>query len=73
MGGRGARWRRFFCECLRGIILVRNLLRQAEDQYRIPVRLPFPQGTGKASSVYHAIEIPRNRDIDTAIEPSTYV
>ena len=36
--------------CARKCFLARNLLRQAEAQYRFPVRFLFPQGTGEASS-----------------------
>ena len=40
--------------CAREIVLARNLLRQAEARSWVTVRLPVPQGTGEASSAYHA-------------------
>ena len=68
-GGRGHIGGKKMLKCALKIILARNLLRQYEARSRIPVRFPVLQGTGKASSTYHAGVRPCGHDIDLAVDP----
>ena len=61
-GGRGHVGGKFLRKFERGIILVRNLLRQAKTRYRVPVQLAIPQGTGEFSSADHTGLQSRERD-----------
>ena len=72
-GGGLCRWRKILRGYVHKIILARNLLRQSEDQSRVPVRFLVPQGTGEAISAYHAGLQPRNHDWDPALNPATHM
>ena len=66
-------WWCFLCECARKIILAHNLLRQADTQSWVPIHLPVPQGTGEASSTYHTLVWPSDRNCDIDVDPTTLV
>ena len=53
--------------------MARNLLRQDEAQSWVPAWFPVPQGTGETISVDHEGVLPRNRNFNPAVEPTTYV
>ena len=55
------------------IIQACYLLHQAEAQCRVPVRFPFPQGTGESSSAHYSWVWPRDRNFDLAINPVTHI
>ena len=70
----GERWWRFFLrECACKIILARNLFRQSKAQYRVPFRLPVPQGTRKEISADNSGVRPCEHDYYPEIDPTTYV
>ena len=72
-GGGSHRWWKIFCGCAREIIMACNLLRQAEAQCQVLVRLPVLQGTGEVNSANNFIWRPCDRDCDTSINPSTHM
>ena len=75
MRGRGGRsgsrlWLIFLHKCARKIILVQNLLRQAEAQLQATVQIPVLQGTGKTSSVDNARVQPCDHNRNTDVGPT---
>ena len=50
-----------------------SLTCQPDYRFRIPVRLPFPQGTGDSSSEDHLWVGPHNRDFDLTVYPPPYL
>ena len=71
--GGGRWWKKQLRKCALKIIMARYLLRQAKALSWIPVRLPAPQGTGKESSMDHAVVQHRDHGFKLDISPSTYV
>ena len=72
-GGGSCRWWKILRRCALKIILARDLLRQNEAWYWVPVRFPVIQGTEEVSSVDHVGVQHHDRNWDTAIDTYTYV
>ena len=67
------RWWKILRRCDPRIILTRDLLCQAQDRSRITFWFLVPQGTEETSSADNEGVQHRNRDCDTAVDPTTYV
>ena len=66
-------WRKILRGCTRKIILVRDLLRQAEAKSRVPLWLPVLHITLEASYTDHERVWPCYRYYDLVVNPVTHV
>ena len=66
-----------WCEGILGFtrkfLLARDLMYQLDSQFRVPVRLPVPQGTGESISADHTWVKYRNSNWDLTVYPDLHV
>ena len=61
------------CSLVHGVNRACSLTCYPDPWFWVPVRLPFPQGTGEPSSADHPWVGPRNGDCDASIYPPLYL